>query len=66
MKERIVPTMAILSVFTYYLFNLITQGLNYLHNDLIFGLISALSVLLLPALISKIILKKDILVLDIY
>ena len=58
MKERIVPTMAILSVFTYYLFNLITQGLNYLHNDLIFGLISALSVLLLPALISKIILKK--------
>ncbi|MFA7677944.1 MAG: hypothetical protein WCY00_00300 [Candidatus Dojkabacteria bacterium] len=59
MKERIVPTIAIASIFVYYLFSLITQGLNYLHNDLIFALISALSLLTLPALISKVILKKN-------
>jgi hypothetical protein len=58
MKEKIIPTIAILSVFIYYMFSLITQGLNFLHNDIVFGLISALSILVLPALISKVILKK--------
>lgn len=59
MKKRIIPTILIVFTFLYYIIVLISQGLQYLHNDIIFAFISAFSILLLPAFISKIILKRE-------
>ncbi|MCD4756237.1 hypothetical protein K8R20_01305 [bacterium] len=57
-KERLLPTIAVTFIFLYYISNLLANGLEYLQQDLIYGITSGLCIFLLPALISKVILKK--------
>lgn len=58
MRERLLPTLTTILIFGYYIITLLTKGLNYLQHDLLFGTIAAFSILILPALISKFILKR--------
>lgn len=58
MRGKLIPVITLGFAFFYYLFTLATKGFQYLETDIITGVIYAISILILPALISKVILRK--------
>jgi hypothetical protein len=59
MRGKIIPVTILILSFLFYLFGLVFGGFDFIQTNIISGLILSLSTLLLPALISKVILKKE-------
>ena len=58
MRGKVIPILTILITFIFFILSLLIKGLNFLETNIIFGILFALSIFLLPSLISKVILKK--------
>lgn len=58
MRGKIIPIITVLFTFLFYILSLITKGFGFIETNIVTGIIFSLSILILPALISKVVFKK--------
>jgi hypothetical protein len=58
MRSKTIPLITLTFAFLFYTISLITQGFNFLSTNIVAAIIFSLSIFLLPALISRVLLRK--------